>query len=84
MKVRKLHKQRLKNLPRASYHQNSERQRPRNDATYFSDYCCKQCYFDWGRWFDKKFRYQHDSAKSNSAGILKQYWKLDDPYYDED
>lgn len=84
MKVRKLHKQRLKNLPRASYHQNSESRRPRETATYFSDYCCQQCYFDWGRFFDRKFRYQHNSAKSNSAGILKQYWKLDDPYYDED
>ena len=80
MKVRKLHKQRLKHIPRASYHQNIERQRPRNDATYFSDYCCQGCYFDWGRFFDKQFMYQHNCAKDNYSGKLKKYWVSPDDY----
>lgn len=75
MKVRKLHKQRLRNIPRASYHEYNNR--PRNRATYFSDFCCTGCYFDWGRWYDKKFLYRHDCAKSNYDGKLKKYWVSD-------
>lgn len=48
----------------------------RKDGVYYEDYCCKECFWDWGVGFSgKRFRYKHEYTESNNKGILKKYWK---------
>ena len=85
MNIRQRKKKLLKYIPRRSTHEltyNGEF-RPRNNALYYKDYCCKGCYFDWGRWFEKKHMYRHDAAQSNYEGLLKKYWVYPQDYYDD-
>jgi len=72
MNIRRQRKKKLALLPRED---NYSTPRPRKKALYYRDYCCKQCYFDWGRWFAKHHMYLHDCAESNYQGLLKKYWK---------
>lgn len=44
----------------------------RKDATYFEDWCCQSCYWDWGH--GRKL-YKHGCPESNYFGLLKKYWK---------
>ncbi len=82
MNIRKRLKNKLKLLPRYSDHQATKSRRPRKNATYFSDWCCSQCYWDWGRGWDGHYKYRHNCAKSNYDGLLKKYWKPTDNYKD--
>lgn len=68
MRVGKRTKQKLKYAPRYGESQ-------RKSGLYYKNYCCKDCYFDWGRWFEQQHMYQHDAAQSNYDGLLKKYWK---------
>ena len=77
MRVSKRLKQKLKYLPRRhfEYDENGDRTKPRKNALYFHYWCCKECYFDWGRWFEKKHMYKHEFGYANYMGLLKKYWK---------
>lgn len=77
MRVGKRTKQKLKYAPRFGDNQ-------RSGVIYYKDYCCKGCYFDWGRWFEKRHMYQHDAAQSNYEGILKKYWVYPNNYREQD
>lgn len=86
MNHRQRKKKLLKYVPRRSTHEatyNGEF-RPRDKALYYKDYCCKDCYFDWGRWFEKRHMYKHEAARSNYEGLLKKYWVPVDYYKDID
>lgn len=79
MRVGKRLKQKLKVIPRSHYEytKNGEvisRSIPRKNAVYFRYYCCQGCYFDWGRWFEKRYMYKHEFGYANYMGILKKYW----------
>jgi len=52
-------------------------------AVYYHWYCCEQCYFDWGRYFEKAHLYKHHCSESNFKGLLKKYWKPDGPDYSD-
>lgn len=86
MRVGKRTKHKLKYAPRQSKHEVTidGRYRPRDNALYYKDYCCRGCYFDWGRWFEKRHMYQHDCAESNYDGLLKKYWVSPSDYREED
>ncbi len=71
-------KQRLKAIPRHWCRFNedgTENKRPRYNAIYFTDWCCSDCYFTWGRYWEKRTMYGHNFAYSNYCGLLKKYWK---------
>jgi hypothetical protein len=76
MNQRQRVKQKLKHIPRYSHHEvtSDGRFRPRKNVLYYQDFCCKGCYFDWGRGFISKHLYKHNCAESNYDGLLKQYW----------
>ncbi len=78
MRVSTRAKRRLEHLPRQWYSYTptgEEIKRPRKTAIYYPDWCCQNCYFDWGRWFEKRTMYKHNSAYANYKGLLKKYWK---------
>lgn len=58
----------------------------RKDGTFFEDYCCNTCYWDWGHGFANQHRYKHSCTQSNYFGLLKKYWVSSaiDYSYDED
>lgn len=71
MNISKRLKRKLKYIPR--YNPNNDFV-PRKDHLYYNQYCCRGCYFGWGRLFEKKHLYKHESAESNYDGIRKEYW----------
>lgn len=73
MNIRKQRKRKLSFVVRSSRYVEGQR-RPRKHAIYYQDYCCRMCYFDWGRGFEVRHQYKHNSAESNYDGILKKYW----------
>jgi hypothetical protein len=87
MNIRKQRKEKLKHVIRDSRYEVTMdgRYRPRRNAVYFQDYCCRSCYFDWGRGFEQRSMYKHNSAESNYDGLLKKYWKSPEyEIYDEE
>jgi hypothetical protein len=77
MNIRKQRKRKLKFIPRLIKYIDGV---PRNNALYYRYYCCKECYFDWGRWFEDRHKYKHNAALSNYEGALKKYWKYVSDY----
>lgn len=75
MNIRKQRKRKLKFVPRQDSYVDSFFKRKRKDAVYFRDWCCKECYFQWGRYWELKHLYKHDYAQDNYDGKLKKYWK---------
>jgi len=53
----------------------------RKDGLYFEDWCCEQCYWDWGWSFEGRHCYKTDCRESNYKGLLKKYWKSSDIDY---
>jgi hypothetical protein len=49
--------------------------RPRKAATYYCDWCCRECFFDWAVGFHKQYQYKHTCCGSNYDGLLKKYWR---------
>lgn len=86
MNIRQRKKKLLKYVPRHMPEvQYLDSRRPRKDAVYYRDWCCKGCYFDWGRGFEGRHLYKHNCAQSNYEGLLKKYWTDPDDYrYEED
>lgn len=77
MRVSKRIKQRLKHVVRywSPYGEEGEyKERPRKAAVYTSDWCCPTCWFDWGRYYEKRMLYKHQFAYANYHGLLKKYW----------
>ena len=85
MNIRQRKKKLLKYAPRhVSEVQYMNSRRPRKDAVYYRDWCCKMCYFNFGRGFVGRHLYKHDSAQSNYEGLLKKYWTSPKDYRDEE
>lgn len=84
MNIRKRLKRKLKTIPRSIREIQYLEDTPRKNGLYYNSYCCKSCYFDWGRWFEKKHMYKHDSAQSNYDGLLKKYWTSPNDFREED
>lgn len=74
----------MRHLPRHSDHEVGVEKRPRKGATYFGDYCCKGCFFNWGLGWHRTHRHKHGSAEDNYNGTLKKYWKPSDYWAQED
>lgn len=72
MNIRKQRKEKLKHVVRNVRY--DDQCRPRKGMVYYQDYCCRSCYFDWGRGFELRHLYKHNSAESNYDGLLKKYW----------
>jgi hypothetical protein len=72
-------KRRLKALPRSL--SATDAPRPRQNATYFEDWCCRDCFFWWGRGAAK---HKHGFAQSNFDGALRPFWKKAEPEMDAD
>ena len=79
MKIRKRNKNKMKYAPRRRGDNTS-----RSDAVYYEDWCCRQCYFDWGHGFEKRHLFNHPYTESNYLGLLKKYWKTFVVYYADD
>jgi hypothetical protein len=75
MNIRKQRKRKLKFVPRLIKYEDTFDKLPRKSALYYSKWCCKQCYFQWGRYWEMKHLYKHDCAQDNYDGKLKKYWK---------
>mgnify|MGYP000196810935 CR=1 FL=1 len=76
MKIRKRNKNRMKYAP---MHRGLNTQR--KGAIYYTDWCCRECYFDWGHGWERRQMYTHDCTESNYLGLLKKYWKSSKPDY---
>ncbi len=75
MNIRKQRKRKLKFVPRLINYEDTLDGLPRKNALYYCAWCCKQCYFEWGRYWEMKHLYKHDCAQDNYDGKLKKYWK---------
>jgi hypothetical protein len=74
MNQRQKIKRRLKSLPRSLAA--TDAPRPRRSATYFENWCCRNCFFWWG---PGARRHKHGFAQSNFDGALKTHWKKSEP-----
>lgn len=74
MNIRRQRKRKLAFLPRNNWTlllKDGNYPVLRKNAIYFTDWCCKGCYYGWGQ----GAKHKHNCSESNNEGILKKYWK---------